>query len=81
MIEKRNGNTIANTGKKYLHILLVFWPIYRVASTGTYPDMHRQMCLVDESKSVAILCNYFLPRCLEEETNKGLVGTRKEDKK
>jgi hypothetical protein len=28
--------------------LLDFAPAYGVTSTGTYPDMHRRMCLVDE---------------------------------
>ena len=41
--------------------LPVFAPVYGVASTGTYPDMHRRMCLVDEHKYGAIWWNYFLP--------------------
>ncbi len=41
---------------------LFFCPIYRATSTSTYPDIRRRMCLVDEPKSCAILCNYFSPR-------------------
>jgi hypothetical protein len=39
-------------------------PVYGVASTGTYPDMHRRMRLVDEHKSGAIWRIYFLPATL-----------------
>jgi hypothetical protein len=42
-------------------ILLVFAPVYGVASTGAYPDMHRRMRLVDEHKSGAIWWIYFFP--------------------
>jgi hypothetical protein len=35
--------------------LLVFWPVYCVASTDTYLDMRHWMCRVDEPKSGAIL--------------------------
>jgi hypothetical protein len=41
--------------------LLVFVPVCGVTSTGTYPDMHRRMCLADEPKSGAIWWKYFLP--------------------
>jgi hypothetical protein len=44
--------------------LLVFTPVYGVTSTGTYPDMHRRMRLVDEHKSGAIWWIYFLPATL-----------------
>jgi hypothetical protein len=47
--------------RKKIHILLVFWPVYGVASTGTYLDMRRWMRLVDDPKSGAILWDYFLP--------------------
>jgi hypothetical protein len=40
--------------------LLVFAPVYGVAPTGTYPDMHRRIRFVDEPKSGAIWWNYFL---------------------
>jgi hypothetical protein len=42
-------------------ILFVFRFFYYVTSSGTYPDMHRRMCLVDEAKYGAILWNYFFP--------------------
>jgi len=48
--------------KKYFHILLVFWAVYGVTSTGTYPDMSWRMFLADEPKSAAILWSHFLPR-------------------
>ncbi|MGD9974319.1 MAG: hypothetical protein AB7S77_14760, partial [Desulfatirhabdiaceae bacterium] len=47
-----------------IHILLVFWPVCCVTSTGTYPDMHRRMCLADEPKSVAIQWIYLFPTAL-----------------
>ncbi len=39
--------------------LLVFGSVYFVTLAGTYLDMHRQVCLVDEPKSGAIWWIYF----------------------
>jgi hypothetical protein len=51
-------------GKNNSPVLLVFASFCGVASTGTYPDMHRRMRLVDETKSGAIWWNYFFPPAL-----------------
>ncbi|MFO7496025.1 MAG: alpha-2-macroglobulin family protein, partial [Desulfobacterales bacterium] len=48
--------------------MLVFWPVSGVASTGTYLDMRRRMCLADELKSGAILWNHGLPRPQNQQT-------------
>jgi hypothetical protein len=48
-------------GKKF-HILLVFWSVTGVATADTFRDMCRWMCLFDETKSGAILLNFWLPR-------------------
>jgi hypothetical protein len=54
-------NEIRVQERNYYPTLLVFVSVYSVTSTGTYPDMHRRMCLVDEHKSGAIRGNNFFP--------------------
>ncbi len=59
-------NQFRDVEKSKSPILLVFWSVYCVTSTGTYPDMHQRMCLVDEPKSNAILGALFLSTSLKQ---------------
>jgi 3-deoxy-manno-octulosonate cytidylyltransferase (CMP-KDO synthetase) len=39
--------------KKRSTTWLAFWPVYRVAFIGTYPDMQQRMCLIDRAEFCA----------------------------